>query len=48
VQPIGSIRVGSEVIDEDSGGGGEDEYRRSSGGRGRALETSRSGRRAPG
>jgi hypothetical protein len=47
-QTIGSISVGSEVIDEDSGGSGEDGCRRSSGGRCRALETPGSGRRAPG
>jgi hypothetical protein len=47
-QTIGSVCVGSEAIDEDSGGGGEDECRRASGERCRALETPRSGRRAPG
>jgi hypothetical protein len=47
-QAIGSVCVGSKAIDEDSGGGGEDECRRPLGERCRALETPRSGRRAPG
>jgi hypothetical protein len=39
VQPIGRIRVGFEVTDGDSSGGGEEECRRASGRRGGGLES---------
>jgi hypothetical protein len=45
-QTIGSVCVGLEAIDEDSGSGGRDGRRRASGQQYRALETPRSGRRA--
>jgi hypothetical protein len=45
-QTIGSVCVGLEAIDEDSGGGGRDRRRRASGQQYGALETPRSGHRA--